>query len=85
MVFAYRIVAGNRREEIGRHHARALVYQLIEGVLSVGARFPPNYHTGGIVHDLPIAVYAFTIAFHLQLLQISGEMLQILIVGKDGI
>ena len=61
---------------------RALVYQLIKSVLTVGAGFAPNNWAGFVLYALAIAANEFTVAFHIGLLQVSGEARHALIVRQ---
>ncbi len=51
-------------------------------MLAVGARFPPYHHAGIVIDRCAVAIHALAVALHLQLLQIGGETVQILVVGQ---
>src|SRR5450432_4037606 len=57
--------------------------ELIERMLPVGARLSPYDRASGIVHNLPVTAYALAIAFHVSLLEVGGETVHVLVVGKD--
>jgi hypothetical protein len=69
-------VAGNK--------LRALVEQLIERVLAVGARLAPDDRAGLVVHDMPVEIDVLAVALHLQLLEIGGEPREMRGVGHDA-
>ena len=57
--------------------------QLIKRMLAVGSRFAP-VNGAGIAGDFAsIKRDAFAVAFHCQLLEVSRESLQVLLVRKD--
>ena len=62
------IVTLKRRDKIAHHRLRALVQQLVKGVLGVGAKLPPQHWAGGVVHRLALAGHGLAIGLHLQLL-----------------
>ncbi len=73
VVLAEGILGFDRGEEIAGDEFRALVDQLIEGVLAVGAGLAPDDGAGGIIDGLAVAVGAFAVGFHVALLKIGGE------------
>ena len=71
------------RDEVAGDELRALVDQLVEGMLAVGARLAP-VDRPGLIGDLgPIQRDALAVALHRQLLQVGREALQVLLVGQD--
>src|SRR5271163_3193116 len=56
--------------------------QLVEGVLPIGSRLTPINRSSLVVDCSPIQRDMFTVALHRQLLQIGGESLEVLFVGK---
>ena len=73
------------RDEVGRDHPGALVDQLVEGVLAVGARLAPE-HLAGVGGDRRAVVAdALAVGLHGQLLEIRGEAVQILRVRQHGV
>src|SRR5580700_2652958 len=58
--------------------------QLVEGVLPVGSWLTPINRTRLVVDFSPIQRDVFTVALHGQLLQVSGESLEVLFVGKHS-
>ena len=81
MVVADRIVRGAEADEVARDHARALVDELIEGVLAVCAGFAPDDRTGSVGDAVAMAVNGLAIALHVELLKISSQACKILVVG----
>ncbi len=77
-------VGSGKTDEIGGDKNGSLMEELEESVLAVGAGFSPEYRAGGPSNGATVAVGGFSVAFHVCLLQISGEAGQILAVRKDG-
>src|SRR5271156_5507033 len=75
------------RNEVAGNEACPLMNQLIERVLTIGARLAPIDGTGRVVNRSPIERNVFAIALHGQLLQVGRKPLQILLVGqyRDGL
>ena len=71
------ILGGVRRvgegQEVRRDNAGALVDQLVESVLTVGAGLAPENLTRGVVHEGTVSPNGFTVGLHGELLQIGGE------------
>src|SRR5215831_194642 len=74
------------RDEVAGNEPRALMNQLIERVLAIGARLAPIDGASIVVDALAVYGDVFAVALHGQLLQIGRESLQILLVGqhRDG-
>ena len=70
-----------RDEEIDGHDLRALVDELEEGVLAVGAGLAPDHRAGGLGDRRAVEAHALAVALHLQLLEIGGEAAEPLVVG----
>ena len=62
-----------KADELKRNDIRALMEQLIEGMLSVGSWLTEDNRTGYIAYRLTEAVYGFTIGFHITLLKMCRE------------
>ena len=69
-------------DEIGRHQPGALVQQLIEGVLAVGARLTPEDLTRPGAHRGAVGAYRLAVGLHGQLLQIRREAGQVVRIGQ---
>ena len=80
VMIADRVVGLDGHEEIARDEFRALVNELIEGVLAVGARFSPDDLPSGVIDAISFAIDAFSVAFHIALLEVGGETTHILVV-----
>ena len=72
-------------EKIGRDQPRALVQQLVEGVLAVGAGLAPHHRRGLRVERRAVAIDALAVALHLELLQVRGQALQVLFVRQHRV
>src|SRR5438477_2364536 len=64
-------------DEVTRDEPRALVDQLVKGVLAVGAWFAPVNGTRLVIHFLPLERDVFAVALHRQLLEIGRESFQV--------
>src|ERR1044072_9310479 len=84
MMVANRVMAIGRRYKIAGDQNSSLVYQLVKGMLAIGAWFAPNNRTGIVPYGFTPAVNAFTIAFHVALLKIGGKAMHVLIVRQNG-
>src|SRR3984893_17745723 len=77
----------SKSDEVTGDEPGALMDQLIEGVLAIGSRLAPIDRAGVSVHRRSIEPHMFAVALHRQLLEISRETLQVLVVGQhcDGL
>src|SRR5215467_9642647 len=74
-----------KSDEVARHEFGALVNQLVEGVLAVGAGLAPEDRAGLIGGDgLAVEGNGFAAAFHGELLEVGGGAFEVLIVREDG-
>lgn len=71
------------QDEVGRNELRALVEQLVEGVLGVGGRFSEEDRTSGVFDGLTITSNALSVRLHRQLLEVGWETVEVL-VESDG-
>ncbi len=85
VVVADLVVAVGRGDEVARNHLGALVDQLVEGVLAIGTRFAPEDRAGLVVHALGIAVNGLAVGFHVGLLEVGGQAVQVLVVREHGV
>ncbi len=74
-----------RDQEVHRHDLRALVQQLEEGVLAVGAGFAPHDRAGGEADGAAIDVHRLAVALHVELLEVGREAAEALVVGNYGL
>jgi hypothetical protein len=58
--------------------------QLVEGVLAVGPWLAPVDRAGLVVHPDAVERDVLAVGLHRQLLQVGGEAMQVLVIGKDG-
>ena len=79
-----RVRGVDERDEVGRDELGALVNQLVEGVLAVGARLAPEDLARGAGQLGAIPTDALAVGLHGELLEISGEAVHVLVVGKHG-
>src|SRR5262249_22801469 len=70
-------------DEVTWDQPRALVDELIKGVLAVGSRFTPVNGTSLVIYLVTIEGNGLSVTLHGQLLQIRREPLQVLLVGKN--
>src|SRR6266478_9241609 len=82
MVSAKWIERLRKSDEVARDEPGPLMNQLVERVLAVGSRFAPVNWTRVVRHSLPVECHVFAVALHRQLLQISWEPFQILLIGQ---
>ena len=68
-----------------RDQPRALVDQLVERVLAVGARLAPEDLPGERGDRGAVAAHRLAVALHRQLLQVGGQPVQVLAVGQHGV
>ena len=85
MVESHGIECLGRSEEIAGDELGALVDELIEGVLPIGAGFAPDNRAGAPSDGFTISIYAFAVAFHIPLLKVGGKAVKVLVVGEDGV
>ncbi|MCO5546668.1 hypothetical protein L7F22_000102 [Adiantum nelumboides] len=71
-------------DEVGRHEPGALVQQLVERVLAVGARLAPEDLAGGRGDRRAVAAHGLAVGLHRQLLQVGRQPVQVLAVGQHG-
>jgi len=81
----HRVVRAHGRQEVAGHEARALVHQLVEGVLAVGARLAPDHRAGGVVDAAAVARHVLAVALHVALLEVGGEAVQVLVVRQQRV
>lgn len=70
-------------DELGWDGA-ALVHQLVETVLAVGAGLTEVHYSGLIRKQFSSEVHTFSITFHIELLNVWDELAQSLAIGKNS-
>lgn len=73
-----------RRQEIAGNDLSSLMDQLIKSVLAVGSRFSPNDGTGLVIHLEALVINVLAVGLHVSLLEVGGEAVHVLIIGKNG-
>ena len=78
---------GRRRrdEQVERNDLRALMDELEEGVLAVGARLAPHHRAGRRIGRRAVELDVLAVALHLQLLEIGGEAPEPLVVRDHSV
>lgn len=79
------VVAVGRGDEVARNHLGALVNKLVEGVLAVRTRFAPEDRASLVVYALAVAVNGLAVRFHVGLLEVGGEAVEVLVVREHGV
>ena len=59
--------------------------ELVECVLTIGARLPPHNGPGAVADPGPGPGHVLPVALHVALLEVSSESVQILIIGQQGV
>ena len=73
------------RDEVGGDQLGALVDQLVEGVLTVGAGFAPEHLARLACHRRTVPAHRLAVRLHRQLLQVGGEPVEVLRVGQHRV
>ena len=81
---AERVEGLGEGDEVAGDEAGALVDELVEAVLAVGAGLAPVDRTRVGIHMGAIEFHMLAIALHGELLEVGGEAFQVLVVGQDG-
>src|SRR5262249_58864123 len=71
-------------DEVTGDQLRALVDELVEGVLAVGSRLAPEDRPGLAADRLALERHVLAVGLHGELLEVRRKALQVLIVGQDG-
>src|SRR5258708_40210345 len=69
--------------EVAGDQPGALVNELVEGVLAVGAGLTPDDRAGLVVDAVAFQVHMLAIAFHIELLEVSAQAVEILVIRQD--
>ena len=72
-------------DEVARDQLRALVDQLVERVLAVGARLAPHDRAGLPRDPVAVAVDRLAVALHVELLEVRREVREVLAVRQDRV
>ena len=71
--------------EVGGNQVGALVQQLEKRMLAVGARLAPDHRSGMVRQGAAVAAHCLAVAFHVGLLQVGRETMQMLVIGQDRV
>src|SRR5580700_4687913 len=71
-------------DEVARDEPGALMNQLVERVLAVGAWFAPIDRTGLVRYLLSVKRDMLAVAFHGQLLEVRRKAFEVLFVGQNS-
>ena len=83
LVVADDLVGLREPDEVARDQLRALVDQLVVGVLPVRARLAPDDRAGLPLDPVAVAVDRLPVALHLQLLEVRRQVGEVLAVRQD--
>lgn len=78
------VVALSRHDEIGGNELRALMKELVEGVLGIGGGLSKQNRAGGVLYILAVAGNCLSVGLHRQLLEVGGEPMEVLIESEHG-
>jgi len=73
-----------RQNEVQGHTLSALMQQLKERVLRIGAGLAPDHRASRAFDGLAVAADRLAVALHLQLLQIGRQAMQMIVVRQHG-
>eukprot|EP00962_Isochrysis_galbana_P029201 scaffold9325_cov97-Isochrysis_galbana.AAC.1 len=79
------VVRDDRGQKVGRDELGALVHQLVEGVLPVGAGLAPDDRSRLDRHSEAVAPHPLAVGLHVGLLEVCREAVHVLVVGQDGV
>ena len=85
MVLAQLVVALGGGDEITGNQRAALMHELIERMLTVGAWLTEDDRAGAVVDRMTLQIHGLAVAFHVALLQIVRQILEMLVIGQDGV
>src|SRR5438128_1012860 len=71
-------------QKITRDEPRSLMNELIKRVLPIGPRLAPVNGARFVTHTAPVQRDRFAVTLHRELLQVSRQSLEILVVRQDG-
>lgn len=77
------IMARSRRDKVRRDELGALVHELVERVLAIRSRGPPQNRSRLIVDAVPVLGDEFPVGLHVALLEVVGEFMEVLVVGEE--
>lgn len=84
-VLVERVVARCGRDEVRGDQLGALMDELVERMLAVGSRSSPQDGSGLIVDAASILCHEFAVRFHVALLEVVSEFVEVLVVWQEGV
>ncbi|KAI3477404.1 hypothetical protein L1887_60923 [Cichorium endivia] len=85
VVLAERVLGLDGGDKVAGDELGALVDELIEGVLAVGACLTPDDGAGLVVDALGVLGDELAVGLHVALLEVVCELVHVLVVGEDGL
>src|SRR5580658_4605517 len=79
-----RVESPSEGNKVAGDEPRALMDELVERVLPVGAGLAPVNGARFVIHARALESYVLAVALHGELLQVSRETLEVLLVGQNG-
>ena len=79
------VVRTDGEQEIAGDELCALVDELVEGVLAVGAGLTPGNGARLVVDLVALAVNKLAVRLHIALLEVGREPVHVLVVGQDRV
>ena len=70
------MVGRTEHDEVGGDHGAALVQELVERVLPVGAGFTPDDRSGLVGHGRAVGADSLSVRLHVELLEVGGEAME---------
>ena len=70
-------------DEVAGDQLGSLVNELVEGVLAIGSRLSPDYGPGLIVHLPAFQVDVFSVALHIELLEVGRQAAKVIIIRQN--
>src|SRR6266571_4715466 len=82
MVRWQRVQGLAKPDEVARDQLGPLMDELVEGMLTIGSRLPPDNGPGLIVHPPALQIDVLPVALHIELLKVGSETPKVLIIGQ---
>ncbi|MNO72247.1 hypothetical protein D3C76_631880 [compost metagenome] len=83
MVVGHWVETDHWNDEVRRDQLRALVQQLVIGVLAIATDAAPDDRAGVMVNRGAVLAHALAVGLHVQLLQMLGDVAQVMIIRQD--
>src|SRR6185295_6525276 len=82
---AERVECPREADEVGRDQSRALMEELVVGVLTVGAGGAPDDRTGLVVHPPAVQVHRLAVRLHVELLEVERKPREVVAVRQHRV